>query len=123
MRLCGLRKQVTEAKERHLQLRRKKARIYVPRGMRAGECLGHALERALAGERGRWKKAWTSSREKESLPSDMDAPEDADPGPQDLLLWPQYTNTHRLQKSCGGKGMVWPLPQEENAPDPCLDRL
>ena len=45
--------------------------------------------------------------------SDADAPDDADPGPQDLLLWPQYTNTHGLPKSCGGKGMARPLPQEE----------
>ena len=41
---------------------------------------------------------------------------DADPGQQDLLLWLQYTNTHRLQKSCGGKGTAWPLPQEESTP-------
>ena len=47
---------------------------------------------------------------------DADAPDDADPGPQDLLLWPQYTHTHRLQKSCGGKGTAWPLSQEESAP-------
>ena len=25
-------------------------------------------------------------------------------------------------ESCGGKGMAWPLSQEEH-PDPCLDRL
>ena len=39
---------------------------------------------------------------------DVDAPDDADPGPQDLLLWPRYTNTHThgLQKSWGGKGMA-----------------
>ena len=36
-------------------------------------------------------------------------PSDTDPGPQDPVLWLQYTNTHRLQKSCGGKGMAWPL--------------
>ena len=46
----------------------------------------------------------------------MDAPDDADPGPQDLLLWSQYTHTHGLQKSCGGKGMARPLPQEESTP-------
>ena len=34
---------------------------------------------------------------------------DTDPGPQDPVLWLQYTNTHGLQKSCGGKGMAWPL--------------
>ena len=44
-----------------------------------------------------------------------DAPDDADPGPQDLLLWPQYTHTHRLQKSCEGKGTALPLSQEESA--------
>ena len=46
---------------------------------------------------------------------DADAPDDADPGQQDLLLWLQYTNTHRLQKSCGGKGTVRPLSQEVSA--------
>ena len=44
----------------------------------------------------------------------MDVPDDTDPGPQDLLLWPQYTHTQGLQKSCGGKGMARPLPQEES---------
>ena len=39
---------------------------------------------------------------------------DADPSQQDLL-WLQYSNTHGLQKSCGGKGMARPLPQEESA--------
>ena len=39
---------------------------------------------------------------------------DAGLGPQDLLLWLQYTNTHGLQKSCGGKGTVRPLSQEES---------
>ena len=34
---------------------------------------------------------------------------DMDPGLQDWVLWLQYINTHGLQKSCGGKGMVWPL--------------
>ena len=34
---------------------------------------------------------------------------DADPGPQDLLLWLQYANTHGLQKSCGEKGAAWLL--------------
>ena len=38
---------------------------------------------------------------------------DADPGPQDLLLWPQYAHTHRLQKSCGEKGAAWPLSKLE----------
>ena len=39
---------------------------------------------------------------------------DADPGPQDPVLWLQYTNTHGLQKSCAGKGTVRPLSQEES---------
>ena len=39
--------------------------------------------------------------------------DDADPGQQDPL-WLQYSNTHRLQKSCGGKGAAWPLCQEES---------
>ena len=47
---------------------------------------------------------------------DAEVPDDADPGLQDLLLWPQYTNTHGLQKSCGGKGTAWPLSLEESAP-------
>ena len=34
---------------------------------------------------------------------------DVDPGPQDPVLRRQYANTHGLQKSCGGKGMAWPL--------------
>ena len=38
---------------------------------------------------------------------------DADPGPQDLLLWLQYTNTQGLQKSCGEKGAAWPLSKLE----------
>ena len=46
---------------------------------------------------------------------DADAPDDADPSRQDLLLWPQYTHTHGLQKSCGGKGTARPLSQEESA--------
>ena len=46
----------------------------------------------------------------------MDVPDDTDPGQQDLLLWPQHTHTHGLQKSCGGKGTARPLPQEESAP-------
>ena len=37
---------------------------------------------------------------------------DADPSPQDPVLWLQYTNTHGLQKSCGGKGTAWPLSQD-----------
>ena len=48
----------------------------------------------------------------------------ADPGPQDLLLWWQYANTHGLQKSCGGKrGCVAALQVRERDPDPCLDSL
>ena len=39
---------------------------------------------------------------------------DVDPDPQDPL-WLQYTHTQGLQKSCGGKGMVRPLSQEESA--------
>ena len=46
---------------------------------------------------------------------DADVPDDADPSPQNLPLWPQHTNTHGLQKSCGGKGTAWPLSQEESA--------
>ena len=38
---------------------------------------------------------------------------DMDPGPQDPVLWLQYTNTHGLQKSCGGKRAVWPLSELE----------
>ena len=41
---------------------------------------------------------------------------DADPGLQDPVLWLQYTNTHGLQKSCGGKGTARPLFQEESTP-------
>ena len=41
---------------------------------------------------------------------------DTDPGLQDPVLWPQYTNTHGLQKSCGGKGAVWPLSKLERGP-------
>ena len=46
---------------------------------------------------------------------------DADLGPQDLLLWLQYSNTqtHRLQRSCRGKGIAGPLSQEESASE-CL---
>ena len=40
-------------------------------------------------------------------------PNDVDPGPQDPVLWLQYTNTHGLQKSCGGKGTAWPLSKWE----------
>ena len=54
-----------------------------------------------------------------ALVSDADVPDDTDPGLQDRLLWPQYTNTHRLQKSCGGKGTAQPLSQEESASE-CL---
>ena len=50
-----------------------------------------------------------------ALVSDADVADDTDPGLQDRLLWPQYTNTHRLQKSCGGKGTAQPLSQEESA--------
>ena len=38
---------------------------------------------------------------------------DADPSPQDPVLWLQYTNTHGLQKSCGEKGMACPLSKWE----------
>ena len=40
---------------------------------------------------------------------------DVDPSLQDPVLWLQYTNTHGLQKSCGGKGMAWPLSKWERA--------
>ena len=45
---------------------------------------------------------------------------DTDLGLQDLLLRFQYSNTHTqgLQTSCGGKGTVRPLSQEESASDP-----
>ena len=48
---------------------------------------------------------------------------DADLGLQDLLLRFQCSNTHTpgLQTSCGGKGMAWPLSQEESASE-CLGR-
>ena len=36
------------------------------------------------------------------------------PGQQDPQ-WLQYSNTHRLQKSCGGKGTARPLPQGGSA--------
>ena len=62
---------------------------------------------------------------------DVDAPDDAD-----LLLWPQYTDTHGLQKSCGGKGTVCghslkrrvllstsATPSRGEPADPCLDRF
>ena len=39
---------------------------------------------------------------------------DADPAGRDPVLWLQYTNTHGLQKSCGGKGTARPLSQEES---------
>ena len=38
---------------------------------------------------------------------------DVDPGLQDPS-WFQCTHTQGLQKSCGGKGAAWPLPQEES---------
>ena len=38
---------------------------------------------------------------------------DTDPGPQDPVLWLQYTNTHGLQKSCEEKGAEWPLSKWE----------
>ena len=41
---------------------------------------------------------------------------DTDPGPRDLVLWLQYTNTQGLQKSGGGKGTAPPLSQEESTP-------
>ena len=34
------------------------------------------------------------------------------------MLWLQYTNTHGLQKSCGGKGAAWPLSKLERGPWP-----
>ena len=40
---------------------------------------------------------------------------DTDPSQQDLL-WLQYTHTHGLQKSCGGKGAAWPLSKLERGP-------
>ena len=40
-------------------------------------------------------------------------PGDTDPSQQDPVLWLQYTNTHGLQKSCGGKQMAWPLSKWE----------
>ena len=49
---------------------------------------------------------------------------DTDPSQQDLLLWPQYANTHGLQKSCGVNGAAWPLSKLERGPlTPRLDRL
>ena len=38
---------------------------------------------------------------------------DSDPSQQDPVWWLQYTNTHGLQKSCGEKGMAWPLSKWE----------
>ena len=38
---------------------------------------------------------------------------EVDPGLQDPVLWVQYTNIHRVQKSCGGKGVAWPLSKRE----------
>ena len=38
---------------------------------------------------------------------------EVDPGLQDPVLWVQYTNIHRVQKSCGGKGMAWPPSKRE----------
>ena len=40
---------------------------------------------------------------------------DSDPSQQDPVWWLQYTNTHGLQKSCGEKGMAWPLSKWERA--------
>ena len=34
------------------------------------------------------------------------------------VLWLQWTNSHGLQKSCGEKGMAWPLPKWERARGP-----
>ena len=33
------------------------------------------------------------------------------------MLWQQWTNRHRLQKSCEGKGMAWPLSMWERGPE------
>ena len=34
------------------------------------------------------------------------------------VLWLQQTNSHGLQKPCGGKGMAWPLSKWERGPWP-----
>ena len=34
------------------------------------------------------------------------------------VLWMRWTNSHRLQKSCGEKGVSWPLSTWERAPTP-----
>ena len=39
------------------------------------------------------------------------------------VLWQQWTNTHRLQKSCGEKGLRHSLLSEKEGPDHRLDRL
>ena len=41
---------------------------------------------------------------------------DTDPGPQDPVLWWQYTNTHGLQKPCGEKGAAQLLSNSERGP-------
>ena len=48
--------------------------------------------------------------------TDADAPDDADPSPQDVLLWRQYTHTHGLQKSCGEKGLHGRSPSSREGP-------
>ena len=51
-------------------------------------------------------------------PTELSGGSDTDPGPQDPVLWLQYTNTHGLQKSCGEKRMAWPLSEWERARGP-----
>ena len=44
------------------------------------------------------------------------------PANRDHVLWLQWTNSHGLQKSCGEKGMGWPLSEWERAKrarEPC----
>ena len=57
--LCGLRKQVTEAKEEPLELRRKKGK-HSSRGSREGKVW--VTSRALWGRR-RWGNVWAAQRE------------------------------------------------------------
>ena len=56
--MCGLRKQVTEAKEGPLELRRKQARIYVL----GNKEVGKALQTESTGERKGPEKAWACWR-------------------------------------------------------------
>ena len=39
-------------------------------------------------------------------------------GPGVCVLWLQWTNSHGLQKSCGEKGLAWPLSKWESASTP-----